>query len=103
MSWKSFAINMIWLLLCVILITLFSTQDKEWFIDGSDIKNICDVMEYIENDDVRLVGVALTIPLFFPFIYVIIWRKQRSLWQYSVAVVLLVFWLWRFIFRYYLC
>jgi len=94
---------MIWLLLCVILITLFSTQDKEWFIDGGDIKNICDVMEYIENDDVRLVGVALTIPLFFPFIYVIIWRKQRSKWQYSVAVVLLVFWLWRFIFRYYLC
>jgi len=102
-SWKSFAINIIWLLLCVILIILFSTQDKEWFIDGGEIKNICDVMEYIENDDVRLVGVALTIPLFFPFIYVIIWRKQRSLWQYTVAVVLLVFWLWRFIFRYYLC
>ena len=103
MSWKSFAINIIWLLLCVILIILFSTQDKEWFIDGGEIKNICDVMEYIENDDVRFVGVALTLPLFFPFIYVIIWRKERSIWQYTVAVVLLMFWLWRFIFRYYLC
>ena len=69
MSWKSFTLNFIWGIVSIILIIMFSTQDKEWFIDGRGINNVCDVMNYIEDDDVRSVGIILTLPLFIPFIY----------------------------------
>lgn len=103
MSCKFFALNFIWGIVSIIFIIIFSTQDKEWFIDGRGINNICDVMKYIENDDIRSVGITLTLPLFIPFIYATVWRRQRSIWQYSVIVALLLFWLWRFVIRYQLC
>ncbi|EIS7446149.1 TPA: YjeO family protein [Citrobacter youngae] len=103
MSWKSFTLNFIWGIVSIISIIIFSTQDKEWFIDGRGINDICDVMKYIENDDIRTVGIALTLPLFIPFIYATVWRRQRSIWQYSVIAALLFFWLWRFVIRYQLC
>lgn len=103
MSWKSFTLNFIWGIVSIILIIMFSTQDKEWFIDGRGINNVCDVMDYIEDDDVRSVGIILTLPLFIPFIYAIVWRRQRGIWQYSIMATLLLFWLWRFNIRYQLC
>jgi cbb3-type cytochrome oxidase subunit 3 len=103
MSCKSLTLNAIWIFICFILIVLFSTKDKEWFIDGNAINNICDVMEYIENDDIRSVGIVFTLPLFVPFIYTITWKKQRNIWQYSAMMIVLSFWLWRFIFRYQFC
>lgn len=103
MSCKSFALNFIWAIVSIMFIIIFSTQDKEWFIDGRGINNICDVMKYIENDDIRSVGITLTLPLFIPFIYATVWRRQRSIWQYSVIGALLLFWLWRFVIRYQLC
>ena len=63
---------------------MLSVQDKEWFIDGRGINNICDVMTYLENDDIRPVGVIMTLPLFIPYIYAVIRKRQRSFWQYSV-------------------
>lgn len=36
-------------------------------IDEGGVKNICHVLEYLENDDTRDVGVIMTLPLFFPF------------------------------------
>ena len=36
MSWKSFTLNFIWGIVSIILIIMFSTQDKEWFIDGGE-------------------------------------------------------------------
>lgn len=46
MSWKSFTLNFIWSIVSIISIIIFSTQDKEWFIDGRGINDICDVMKY---------------------------------------------------------
>lgn len=82
---------------------MLSVQDKEWFIDGRGINNICDVMTYLENDDIRPVGVIMTLPLFIPYIYVVIWKRQRSLWQYSVIATMVFYWLWRFFIRYQIC
>ncbi|EEH0549057.1 YjeO family protein, partial [Salmonella enterica] len=53
MSWKSFVLNFIWLAISIFWIDMLSVQDKEWFIDGRGINNICDVMTYLENDDIR--------------------------------------------------
>ncbi|EAV4956155.1 YjeO family protein, partial [Salmonella enterica] len=56
-----------------------------------------------ENDDIRPVGVIMTLPLFIPYIYVVIWKRQRSLWQYSVIATMVFYWLWRFFIRYQIC
>ncbi|WP_318364121.1 DUF2645 family protein [Enterobacter sp.] len=103
MNWKSITYNIIWFSISFSLILIFSTQDKEWFINGREINNICDVMTSIESDDIRFFGAILTLPLFFPFLYAIFWKKQHSIWQFSVFILLMLFWLWRFIFRYLIC
>ncbi|WP_318356169.1 YjeO family protein [Enterobacter sp.] len=103
MNWKSLTCNIIWLLFSFFLMLIFSTQDKESMIDGREINTICDVMIYFEDDDIRSIGMMLTIPLFFPLIYAILWKKQRNIWQYLVFIILLSFWLWRFIIRYQVC
>ncbi|WP_318389885.1 YjeO family protein [Enterobacter sp.] len=103
MNWKSLTCNIIWLLFSFFLMLIFSTQDKESMIDGREINTICDVMIYFEEDDIRSIGMMLTIPLFFPLIYTILWKKQRNIWQYLVFIILLSFWLWRFIIRYQVC
>lgn len=82
---------------------MLSVQDKEWFVDGRGINNICDVMTYLENDDIRPVGIIMTLPLFIPYIYAVIWRKQCSLWQYFVIAIILFYWLWQFFLRYQFC
>lgn len=81
----------------------FLTQDKEWFIDGLGVNNICDLMTYVESDDIRDAGIIFTLPLFIPYIYVIAYRKQRSFWQLLTVTVLVCFWLWRFFLRYQFC
>ncbi|KFC07277.1 putative inner membrane protein [Trabulsiella guamensis ATCC 49490] len=103
MTWKSFVLNIVWGLVSFAFIAMFSTQDKEWFIGEEGINNICDLMTYIENDDIRDVGIIITLPFFIPYIYAIVRRKQRNLWQYFIVAALLSYWLWRFIFRYQLC
>ena len=103
MSWKSFVLNFIWFLICIFWIDILSSQDKEWFIDGKGINNICDVMTFIENDDIRPVGGVLTFPLIIPYVYAVLWKKQRTLWQYFVTAAVVLFWSWRFFIRYQLC
>lgn len=47
-------------------------------IDEGGVKNICHVLEYLENDDTRDVGVIMTLPLFFPFLWFALWRKNAA-------------------------
>ncbi|HBB6607403.1 TPA: YjeO family protein, partial [Escherichia coli] len=71
MNWKSFSLNLIWFVISIFWIDFLSVQDKEWFIDGRGINNVCDVMTYLENDDIRPVGIIMTLPLFIPYIYAV--------------------------------
>ncbi|MFC3189202.1 DUF2645 family protein [Pseudocitrobacter faecalis] len=71
-----FVINIVWALISSGLILVLSTQDKEWFIDGEGINNICDVMKYVENDDVRFGGMLMTLPLFFLIYTFYLKRKE---------------------------
>ncbi|HGU8977124.1 TPA: DUF2645 family protein, partial [Escherichia coli] len=48
MNWKSFSLNLIWFVISIFWIDFLSVQDKEWFIDGRGINNVCDVMTYLE-------------------------------------------------------
>lgn len=72
MNWKSLSLNLIWFVISIFWIDFLSVQDKEWFIDGRGINNVCDVMTYLENDDIRPVGIIMTLPLFIPYIYAVI-------------------------------
>ncbi len=65
MSYKIFTLGIIWLCLSIIVTVIFSTQDKEWWIGEENIKNICDLMAYVENDDIRGFGMLITFPIFF--------------------------------------
>ncbi|SEK46016.1 Protein of unknown function [Kosakonia sacchari] len=103
MRWKAFTLGFVWFVFSVLFIILFSAQDKEWLIDGNSIKNICDLMIYIEHDDTRDVGVVMTIPLFFPFIYLLVWKKRRHWLLYLTLLSIFAFWLWRFFLRYQWC
>lgn len=103
MSWKGFTLGFVWFWFSVLLISLFSAQGKEWLIDGGSIKNICDLMTYIGNDDIRDVGKVITIPLFFPYIYLLVWKKQRHWFLYLTLLAVFAFWIWRFFMRYQLC
>lgn len=62
-----FVLCCIWFVVAIPWIVITSTLDKEWMIDEGGVKNICHVLEYLENDDTRDVGVIMTLPLFFPF------------------------------------
>ena len=74
-----FVLCCIWFIVAFLWITITSALDKEWMIDEGGVKNICHVLEYLENDDTRDVGVILTLPLFFPFFWFALWRKKRGL------------------------
>lgn len=78
MSAHQFILCCIWFFVSVLWILILSTLDKEWMIDGRGINNICDVLEHLENDDTRDVGVIMTLPLFFPFLWFTQWRKNAA-------------------------
>lgn len=72
-----FVLCCIWFIVAFLWITITSALDKEWMIDGRGINNVCDVLMYLEEDDIRDVGVIMTLPLFFPFLWFALWRKTR--------------------------
>ncbi|MER2890717.1 DUF2645 family protein, partial [Escherichia coli] len=41
MTYKIFTLGIIWLCMSILVIVVFSTQDKEWWIGEENIKNIC--------------------------------------------------------------
>jgi hypothetical protein len=49
------------------------------------VNNICDLMTYIENDDIRDVGIIFTLP-FYSHIYVL-FRSSVVSGSYSVTVL----------------
>ncbi|MGU0159812.1 YjeO family protein [Escherichia coli] len=59
-------------------ITITSALDKEWMIDGRGLTTFCDVLMYLEEDDTRDVGVIMTLPLFFPFLWSCFVAKKRA-------------------------
>ena len=80
-----FVLCCIWFVVAIPWIVITSTLDKEWMIDEGGVKNICHVLEYLENDDTRDVGVIMTLPLFFPFLWFALWRKKRGWFMYATA------------------
>lgn len=102
MSAHQFILCCIWFFVSVLWILILSTLDKEWMIDGRGINNICDVLEHLENDDTRDVGVIMTLPLFFPFLWFTQWRK-RGWFMYATALAIFGYWLWQFFLRYQFC
>lgn len=91
-----FVLCCIWFVMAFFWITITSELDKEWMIDEGGVKNICNVLEYLENDDTRDVGVILTLPLFFPFLWFALWRKTRLEFMYATALAIFGYWLWQF-------
>ena len=83
-----FVLCCIWFIVAFLWITITSALDKEWMIDGRGINNVCDVLMYLEEDDTRDVGVIMTLPLFFPFLWFALWRKKRGWFMYATALAI---------------
>ncbi len=103
MSYKIFTLGIIWLCLSIIVTVIFSTQDKEWWIGEENIKNICDLMAYVENDDIRDLGMLSTFPIFLPALYAFLIKKAHHGFLYLITILIAGIWLWRFVFRYQFC
>ncbi|EEW0762860.1 YjeO family protein [Escherichia albertii] len=103
MSARQFILCCIWFFVSVLWILILSTLDKEWMIEERGVKNICDVLEYPENDDTRDIGVIMTLPLFFPFLWFTLRRKKRGWLMYATALTIFSYWLWQFFLRYQFC
>lgn len=102
-NYKIFTPGIVWLCMSILVIVIFSTQDKEWWIGGENIKNICDLMAYVENDDIRDFGMLVTFPVFFTCSVCILDKKSPSRFLYLIIILIAGVWLWRFIFRYQFC
>ncbi len=98
-----FVLCCIWFIVAFLWITITSALDKEWMIDGRGINNVCDVLMYLEEDDTRDVGVIMTLPLFFPFLWFALWRKNSGWFMYATALAIFGYWLWQFFLRYQFC
>lgn len=103
MTWKIFTLSIVWFIVSLFWIVFCSVQDKEWWIGQGEIKNICDLMSYIENDDIRDVGVFYSLPIFFPAIYVIIIKRKRDWFVCLTTILISGYWLWQFFLRYQFC
>ena len=82
-----FVLCCIWFIVAFLWITITSALDKEWMIDGRGINNVCDVLMYLEEDDTRDVGVIMTLPLFFPFLWFALCDIQYNLENQLIALV----------------
>ncbi len=87
MSYKIFTLGIIWLCLSIIVTVIFSTQDKEWWIGEENIKNICDLMAYVENDDIRGFGMLITFPIFLPALYAFLIKKAHHGFLYLITIL----------------
>ncbi|KNC93230.1 YjeO family protein [Trabulsiella odontotermitis] len=103
MSWKRFTLVFIWTLFSVLWILLLTVHDKEWWIGTNNINNFCDLINAVEDDDTRDVGILVTLPLFFPVLYALFIKKKRFALLYIATFAVAGFWLWRFYFRYQWC
>ncbi|EQB4042967.1 DUF2645 family protein [Cronobacter sakazakii] len=75
MKYKLLTLCIIWFGVSVFWVIIFSVQDKEWWIGQGEIKNICDLVYYIEEDDSRNTGIIFSLPVFFPAVYAIFIKK----------------------------
>ena len=79
MKYKLLTLCTIWFGVSVFRVIIFSVQDKEWWIGQGEIKNICDLVYYIEEDDSRNTGIIFSLPVFFPAVYAIFIKKKSPL------------------------
>ena len=81
MSARMSVLCCIWFIVAFLWITITSALDK----------------------DTRDVGVIMTLPLFFPFLWFALWRKKRGWFMYATALAIFGYWLWQFFLRYQFC
>ncbi|OCQ53393.1 Inner membrane protein YjeO [Photorhabdus australis subsp. thailandensis] len=88
---------------CMLLIYMMSYFEKEYYIDGIDIKNICDVYNTLVVDDTRDFDAPVSLLFLFPLFYHAAKKRFKSFFFNAISVVLLVYWAWRFFIRLIVC
>ncbi|QKJ85526.1 hypothetical protein PMPD1_0551 [Paramixta manurensis] len=103
MNWKKFTITTLWFLLSIFMIAYLSYFKEEQYIDGDEVKTLCDAYRIFMVDDIRAFTAPLTLMLLLPFIWLTLRKKHRTLYLIVMTVILFAFWYWRFFGRLQLC
>ncbi|WP_437616234.1 YjeO family protein [Erwinia sp. V71] len=103
MNWKNFTLSFTGFLLCLFFIFYYSFFKEEYYIDGDEIKNVCDAWRVFVVDDIRDVTAPLTLAMIAPFIVMSVRKKSRSRFLWLMTMVLLLSWWWRFFGRLWFC
>lgn len=84
----------------ILLCAMGGILKEEWFIDGDEIKNVCDVLRVIVVDDSRGTIAIASLIAISP---VVIYGALNKFREISINIMLLIFcvvWFWNFIFKY---
>lgn len=103
MNWKMFALTLFYSSFCFFNIAYLSYFKEEQYIDGDEIKTLCDAYKTFVVDDIRSFTAPLTLLLIAPLLW-LCWRnKQRTLYLPLFTLLLIAFWYWRFFGRLHGC
>ncbi|QQA77820.1 DUF2645 family protein [Pectobacterium parmentieri] len=101
-----FSINtmmVIYSLFVIVICMMGGVFKEEWFIDGDEIKNVCDVLRVIVVDDYRETVAIATLALISPVVIYGAINKFRIVSINLILLVFLFFWAWFFIIKYRNC
>ncbi|OCQ54691.1 Inner membrane protein YjeO [Photorhabdus australis subsp. thailandensis] len=103
MNKLAIVLTILYILLCIIVIDGASFFEKEDYIDGQVIKNVCDVYRALVVDDIRGITAPISLLFIFPLFYTAAKKRFKSAFFNAVTLALLAYWLWRFFIRLIVC
>ncbi|WP_072133297.1 DUF2645 family protein [Winslowiella iniecta] len=103
MNWKKFTLSIISLLLCLFFIFYYSYFKEELYIDGDEIKNVCDARRVFVVDDIRDFTAPLSLLIISPFIFFSLKKSTRCGYLTLITLFLFCLWFWRFFGRFLWC
>ncbi|MCG3463394.1 YjeO family protein [Xenorhabdus bovienii] len=95
--------TIVYYMLCLFVIYLFSFFEEEIYIDGVDIKNACVAHSEFVIDDIRDVTAPIAALFIVPLLFIAIKSKFRSLKTNIMLLSLIAYWGWRFFIRIMYC
>ncbi|WP_024560506.1 DUF2645 family protein [Franconibacter pulveris 601] len=103
MNFKKITLTLFYSLFAFTLIAFLSYLKEEEYIDGDEVKNVCDAVRMLQVDDPRAFTASLGFLLLMPLLIACLSRKHRHVFLIVVTIALFFWWVWRFYGRLAVC
>lgn len=103
MNYKKITLTLIYSLFSFTLIAFLSYLKEEQYIDGNEVKNVCDAVRMFQVDNPRAFTASLGFLMLMPLFIACLSRKHRNLFLTVVTIALFFWWGWRFYGRLAVC